>query len=153
MQEAIMATAMLMQKFDFTLVDPNWQMKVKQTATLKPRDLFMHAKLRPGGDVLSLQRDLFHGVSSAASTLYQKEEQTGELQPMSIFFGSNTGTCEGLAERLATSALQRGYQSTIKPLNEGVDAVPIGDPVIFISSSHYEGQPPGQQSWSPCGRC
>lgn len=139
MQEAIMATAMLMQKFDFKLRDFDWKMTVKQTATLKPHNLFMYAKLRPGLDILSLQRDFFH-IGSEAVAL--PREKTDELQPMSIFFGSNTGTCQSLADRLATSALQRGFRCTVKPLNEAVENIPH-NPVVFISSTHYEGHPPG----------
>lgn len=144
-----MATAILMQKLEFSFVDPEWKMTTKQTAVLKPHNLFMHAKLRGGADVVSLQRDLFHGSgdsSSGASTLYPGEEANGDgaLQPMSIFYGSNTGTCESLAERLAVFARQRGFKCTVKALNEAVDRIPIGQPVIFVSSTHYEGQPPGQ---------
>ncbi|KAH9905666.1 cytochrome P450 [Xylariomycetidae sp. FL2044] len=55
MQEATMTTAILLQKFDFRLVDPQWKMALKQTSTIKPRDLFMYAKLGPRVDSLSLQ--------------------------------------------------------------------------------------------------
>ena len=157
LQEATMATAILMQRFDFSLVDPSWTMQTKQTAVLKPANLFMHAKLRRGADVVSLQRDLFHGSSgssgsgpgpgSGASTLYPRDEVNSvgnaELRPMSVFVGSNTGTCDSLADRLAVSARQRGFRCVVKPLNEAVDGIPRGQPVVFVSSTHYEGQPPG----------
>jgi hypothetical protein len=58
MQESILATAMVFQKFDLKFVDPEYKLTVKQTLTLKARDLFMYAKLRPGIDVLTLQRDI-----------------------------------------------------------------------------------------------
>lgn len=59
MQESILAVAVLFQKFDFKLKDPDYKITWKQTLTLKPRDLFIYAKLRPGIDPLSLQKGLF----------------------------------------------------------------------------------------------
>lgn len=43
MQEAIMALAMILQKFNFELVDPNYELEVMQTLTVKPKNLFIHA--------------------------------------------------------------------------------------------------------------
>lgn len=60
MQESILAVAILFQKFDLRFVDSEYKLTVKQALTLKPRDLFMYAKPRPGIDVLNLQRDLMH---------------------------------------------------------------------------------------------
>lgn len=63
MQESILAAAMLFQKFDLKFADPEYKLTVKQALTLKPRDLFIYAKLRPGVDVLTLQRDIMHDTS------------------------------------------------------------------------------------------
>lgn len=46
MQEAIMALAMILQKFNFELVDPNYELEVMQTLTVKPKNLFIHAMPR-----------------------------------------------------------------------------------------------------------
>ncbi|KAH9905667.1 flavoprotein-like protein [Xylariomycetidae sp. FL2044] len=62
---------------------------------------------------------------------------------MSIFFGSNTGTCQGLADRLVATALQHGFTCTTQPLNDAVGGLPITHPVVILSSTHYEGLPPG----------
>ncbi|KAI1382907.1 cytochrome P450 [Hypoxylon trugodes] len=125
MQEAIMATAILVQKFDFRMVDPEWKMAIKQTGTLKPRGLFMYAKLRPSVNILTLQRDL-HKIPTYVD-----------------FFGSNTGTCKGLAERLAVLAKRRGFICAIRPLDETVQNGLLDTrPIVFVSSTHYDGQPP-----------
>ncbi|KAI0023652.1 P450 family fatty acid hydroxylase [Xylariomycetidae sp. FL0641] len=150
MQEAMMTTAILIQKFDFRLANPDYEIKIKQTATLKPRDLHVYAKLRSHIESLGLQRELFHnsvargtGHSSVSiGAVSSTSTEVGVLQPMSVYFGSNTGTCEGLADRLAKLALQRGYECTIKPLDAAVDGLASGTPVVFICSTHYEGQPP-----------
>jgi len=149
-----MALAIMMQKFDFKLKDPDYVMTPKQAATIKPRDLFMYASVRPGVDALSLQRDLFHAsptLYSSANTLHSGDHPThitpgekGESKPMSIFYGSNTGTCEGLAGRLAVLGSQRGFKCSIGPLKEATDRISKDHPVIVITSSHYEGLPPGE---------
>lgn len=155
MQEAILAVAVLFQKFDFKLKDPNYKITWKQTLTLKPLDLFMYAKLRPGIDPLSLQRDLFlgsgsgkgSGQSSLPSDVDMKGTQIGgesELVPMSIFYGSNTGTCEGLASRLAATAPQHGFRATVQPLDAAEKNIPKDRPVVIITSTMYEGQAPGK---------
>ncbi|OTA94897.1 hypothetical protein M434DRAFT_394262 [Hypoxylon sp. CO27-5] len=59
MQEAMVAVAVLFQKFDFSLVDPNYKLQYQPSLNRKPKDLFINARLRPGIDVLSLHRNFF----------------------------------------------------------------------------------------------
>ncbi|KAI9152295.1 P450 family fatty acid hydroxylase [Paramyrothecium foliicola] len=145
MQEAIMAVAILIQNFDFRFMDPNYTLKVKQASTLKPVNLFISAKLRPGISLLSLNRDLFSHASGGikpSSSSSSDAQGSEEMQPMTILYGSNTGTCQNLADRLARTALQHGFRCTIKSLNEGLNSVPTDQAVVVISSTHSEGQPP-----------
>lgn len=140
--------AVLFQKFDFRLQDPNYKLTWKQTLTLKPLDLFMYAKLRPGIDPVSLQKDLFHGSAGHSSLASGAEKVNGhsdesELVPMSIFYGSNTGTCESLASRLAIAALQQGFKGDVQPLDVAKENMPKDRPVVIITSTMYEGQAPG----------
>ena len=60
---------------------------------------------------------------------------------MTILYGSNSGTCEGLAQNLARVAGARGFSVRVDALDSAVDKIPAGQPVVLISSS-YEGQPP-----------
>lgn len=149
MQESTLAAAMLFQKFDFRFVDPEYKLTVKQTLSLKPRDLFMRAKLRPGIDVLTLQRDLLHGPDGTQSVAASREksrdtvgEVSSSLKPLSIFYGSNTGTCQGLADWLAMTAAQRGFQAIVQPLDEAEGNLPKDRPVVLVTSTMYEGQAP-----------
>lgn len=149
MQESILAAAMLFQKFDFRFVDQNYKLTVKQTLTLKPRDLFMYAKLRPQIDVLNLQRDMLHGPSDSKPVATSQEHSQASLKkasislkPLSIFYGSNTGTCQGLADWLAIIAPQHGFQATVKTLDEAEGNVPKDRPVVLITSTMYEGKAP-----------
>lgn len=66
LQEAMVATAILFQKFDFELVDPHYELQYQPSLNRKPKGLFVYARLRPGVDILSLHRDLF--VPAATNT-------------------------------------------------------------------------------------
>ena len=78
-----------------------------------------------------------NGVNGVA----KQTNGTGEKKPMAIFYGSNTGTCQAFAQRLAADASARGYKASVNDLDSAVDKLPRKTPVILISSS-YEGQAP-----------
>lgn len=150
MQEAILATALLFQKFDFRLVDPDYKITIKQTLTLKPGNLYMYAKLRPGKDAVTLPTELVRTSkeTSAPSDTPNSFQATDSgktpegMMPISIFVGSNTGTCQGLAEILAMTALQRKFQAEIQSLDQAVNNLPKDRPVLILTSTMYEGQAP-----------
>ncbi|KAK3324349.1 cytochrome P450 [Cercophora scortea] len=58
-QQAMMVTAILFQKFDFTFVDPDYELQYQPSLHRKAKDLYIRARLRPGVDATSLNRDLF----------------------------------------------------------------------------------------------
>lgn len=150
MQESILAIALLFQKFDFKFVDPKYELAVKQTLTLKPRDLFMYAKLRPGISALTLQREMLSGTGGQDTPAikpdvlvhYSLVEKHQALKPLLIFYGSNTGTCQGLAEILKTTAPQHGFEATVQPLDAAKNNLERGTPIVLITSTMYEGQAP-----------
>jgi cytochrome P450/NADPH-cytochrome P450 reductase len=149
-QEALLVMAMLLQNFDYVLDDPNYELKYKQTLTTKPKDFYMRASLRHGLTANALEHRL--AGSSSATTSRVPASQVSPpaakvldqkaAKPMSIFYGSNTGTCESLAQILATSAASHGFTATVvEPLDAATEALPTDRPVVIITAS-YEGQPP-----------
>ncbi len=136
---------MVLQNFNLRLEDPSYQLAIKQTLTIKPRDLFMRATLREGLDPITLEKNLFGGLANQVQKKHQqldaKASKTSAGKPMSIFYGSNSGTCEGLAQTLAGAANAHGYQATAKPLDMAAEHFPKEQPIVIISAS-YEGQPP-----------
>ncbi|KAH9904906.1 cytochrome P450 [Xylariomycetidae sp. FL2044] len=58
MQEAMVATAVLFQRFDFTLADPNYKLQLQPGFNRKTDNFFMHAELRKGNDVRSLHQSI-----------------------------------------------------------------------------------------------
>ncbi|KAK4142251.1 cytochrome P450 [Dichotomopilus funicola] len=147
-QEAVLVMAMLLQNFDFTLDDPAYQLHYKQTLTTKPKDFYMRASLRDGLTATELEHRLAgDGAASPRSSSPSKRKtqtnsSSGPARPMSIFYGSNTGTCESLAQRLATDAASHGYAATlIDSMDTATDKLPTDRPAVIITAS-FEGQPP-----------
>ncbi|KAK5658189.1 hypothetical protein OQA88_2162 [Cercophora sp. LCS_1] len=143
-QEALIVMAVLLQNFDFVLDDPSYVLEIKQTLTSKPKDLYMRAALRRGMTPTTLAQHFSGEAPKANGTARNKspsrKQQSGK--PMSIYYGSNTGTCESLAQRLASDANFHGFEATIvEPLDAAKEKVPKDQPAVIITAS-YEGQPP-----------
>jgi cytochrome P450 / NADPH-cytochrome P450 reductase len=136
---------MILQNFNLRFDDTSYQLAIQQTLTIKPRDFFMRATLREGLDPVTLEKNLFGGLDQQDQKKHQHLdiERSGATtgKPISIFYGSNSGTCEGLAQTLAGAANAHGYQATVKPLDTAAEHFPQKQPVVIITAS-YEGQPP-----------
>src|SRR5687767_2309476 len=64
-------------------------------------------------------------------------------EPLLIMFGSQTGTAEGLARRLAKEAPQHGFKPKVLSLNEyGKVDLSAGGKALIISSTWGDGEPP-----------
>ncbi|KND90461.1 Bifunctional P450/NADPH-P450 reductase [Tolypocladium ophioglossoides CBS 100239] len=145
-QEAVIAIAMLFQNFNFSLDDPNYNLEVQETLTIKPKDFFMRASLRHGMTPTELEHHLagkgvgehHHEMSRKASSHMSNTQE----KPLAVFYGSNSGTCEALAQRVAADASRHGFRATtVAPLDAANQKIPKDRPVVIITAS-YEGQPP-----------
>ena len=141
-----MVTAMILQNFDMQLDDPAYQLRIKQALTIKPKDLFVRATLREGSPT-----DLDQKIHSNNTGTDRKEQPKGRTSvpnstqanatSMLIIYGSNTGTCQAFAQRLASDATAHGFAPEVKEMDTVVDNLTQECPVIIITSS-YEGQAP-----------
>lgn len=145
-QEAVLVMAMLLQNFNFMPDDPNYHLSIKQTLTIKPKDFLMRATLRHGLTPTQLEHRL--NGTTAPSTPLENSVANLSLQsgakgkPMSIYYGSNSGTCEALAQRLASDAPSHGFSAAVvDSLDAANQNLPIDRPVAIITAS-YEGEPP-----------
>lgn len=135
---------MLLQNFEFSMSDPAYQLVIQSTLTIKPKGFYMRAKARHP-DIESR----FRGPSSSSvkppTTSTQPSASSANpestLPVLSIYYGSNTGTCEAMANSLASSAAAHGFQAKVDILDKATDALPKQGPVVIITSS-YEGEPP-----------
>ena len=147
-QEALLVTALVLQTFDLKLDDPSYEVRVKQTLTVKPRDFFIGATLREGIDATKLQKTIVSDRISLPENDVPVGKPTNHFSgidssksDMLILYGSNTGTCEILAQRLASDSGRFGYRGRVMDMDSAVGTIPRHQTVVVITAS-YEGQPP-----------
>ena len=145
-QEAQLTVCLLLQNFNFRADDPGYKMAISQSLTIKPKGFYMYATLRDGIDPIYLEHKIHNGVEAGqASAKDQKFDEIAHAgaakNAILILFGSNTGTCESLAQTLASVASNRGYEAIVRDLDSATDSVPKDQPVVIITAS-YEGEPP-----------
>jgi cytochrome P450 / NADPH-cytochrome P450 reductase len=61
--------------------------------------------------------------------------------PLLVLFGSNLGTCEGIAHQITDDGRTQGFATTVAPLDDYVEKLPKEGAVVIVSSS-YNGTPP-----------
>ncbi|MFN4295496.1 MAG: bifunctional cytochrome P450/NADPH--P450 reductase [Brevundimonas sp.] len=141
MQEAQMVLTMILQRFTLTEVDPAYQLKVAETLTLKADGFRVHARRRD--DVTARSRSKI--PASAPRTLSpapaSAEVEGGATTPLLVLYGSNSGSCEAFAGRIAQEAAAQGYAALTAPLDDHVERLPRDGAVVIVTAS-YEGQPP-----------
>jgi len=147
-QEALLVLAMLLQNFDFEFENPDYTLTLKQTLTVKPADLKVKATPRDGLRATELGHRLAGTTAPLKSRSAQARNGTaapskGEQgKPLTIYYGSNSGTCQSMAERLAADAFSHGFSaSVIDFVDNATGRLPKDEPVAIITAS-YEGQPP-----------
>ncbi|EWG53308.1 hypothetical protein FVEG_11770 [Fusarium verticillioides 7600] len=144
-QEAILATATILQTFHITKDNPSYQLQIRTALTIKPQGFKIRAKLRNPSFLEGAELGHGSGSGNAASSKTPSKahaaKQEGNSEPISIFFGSNTGTCEALAQSVASSAEENGYAPKVDSLDNAISSLKPNVPVVVITGS-YEGQPP-----------
>ena len=143
-QEALIVTAMLLQYFDFTLENPQYELQLKQTLTIKPKDFHMRAKLRHGLTATQLERSLSSSITTPSSSELHSSKKPSAAghsgKPMTVLYGSNTGTCQAFAQRVASDAPAHGFTAKVDTLDSAKGNLPTDQPLLIITAS-YEGQP------------
>ncbi|TDL21939.1 cytochrome P450 oxidoreductase OrdA-like protein [Rickenella mellea] len=139
-QEAQLVIASVFQSFDLYLEDPSYDLHVKQSLTIKPKDLKMRAVSRPGKTIggLTMKNDT---APKALSEAVQKEEgKKASGHPLYVLYGGNSGTCESFAQRLTSGAGEHGFSASLATLDSVVPNLPTDGPILIVTAS-YEGQP------------
>ena len=140
-QEAQLATIMLLQNFDFALDDPSYQLEIQQSLTIKPKNLYIHATLRREHAIAGGSTGSDHSSAAKKGKIPNAVKEDTSAGNMSIFYGSNTGTCESLANSLASAATAHGYKADVNILDKATETKPKNGPVVIVTAS-YEGEPP-----------
>ena len=140
MQEAQLVLAMLLQRFDFVLDDPSYTLRIHETLTLKPEKLRIRAKARRTGG--SLLRSTVAAPTKPLTPPPAAGIPVGaDATRLLVLFGSNSGSAEAFAARIAGDAPTHGFAPTVAALDNYAGNLPKDGPVIIVTAS-YEGQPP-----------
>ncbi|NHN34444.1 bifunctional cytochrome P450/NADPH--P450 reductase [Paenibacillus agricola] len=164
-QEAVLVLGMVLKHFKIT-DHTNYQLKVKESLTLKPDGFTMKVSARdPKTNLAFIGSDMGTATATATETRTatgtgtgiaapmqdsaQQREQEAALAPtvkahntpLLVLYGSNMGTAEGIARELAEMGRYQGFRSEVAPLNERVGKLPK-EGAVFIVSASYNGRPP-----------
>jgi cytochrome P450/NADPH-cytochrome P450 reductase len=140
MHEAALAIGMILQRF--RLIDIHrYQMHLKETLTIKPDGFKI--KVRPRADK---DRGAFTGrtaATAASSNAATPRARTrpGHNTPLLVLYGSNLGTAEELATRVADLAEVNGFATKLGALDDYVGKLPEQGGVLIFCAS-YNGAPP-----------
>jgi cytochrome P450 / NADPH-cytochrome P450 reductase len=139
MHEATLAIGMILQRFK--LIDhKRYQLVLKETLSIKPDGFKI--KVRPRTD-----KDRGESAGSAATPASAPKAprapttRPGHNTPMLVLYGSNLGSAEELATRMADLAEINGFATRLGPLDDYVGKLPDEGGVLIICAS-YNGAPP-----------
>jgi cytochrome P450 / NADPH-cytochrome P450 reductase len=129
------------------MADSEYSLKLKQTLTIKPDNFYIRAI--PRENVLPLiaapgaskPRSVNPSTKkdTVTTTNIAPEDLEGR-QKIQVLYGSNTGTSEAFAQRIASAASSKGFNASIATLDAATGHLPVGEPVVIITAS-FEGQP------------
>lgn len=157
LHEATLVLGMLMHRFDLDDVT-NYQLRIKQTLTIKPEDFSLGLTIREGrntfvfgnpgmaadsqpatGDVAAATPPAGCPAHLHAASATPKAASHGT--PLLVLYGSNLGSAEDLAYRVANEGAARGFAATVAPLDDYVGRL-AGSPWAVIVTASYNGTPP-----------
>ena len=139
LQEATLVIGMILQRFQ--LIDhTNYELKIKETLSIKPDGFMMKVKQRP-----ELTRSKLVPVS-AADAETSSEKSAAVRRPdhgtkLYVLYGSNLGSTEGVARDIAQSGELNGFDTVMSPLDDYCEGLPTDGPVVIATAS-YNGSPP-----------
>ena len=140
MQEATLVLGMLLQRFKF-LDHSNYQLKIKETLTLKPENFTIKVKERTNAErtivVPTRIEKIAEPVTQKTTQVVVKQHNT----PLLVLFGSNLGTAEDIAHHIAEDGNAKGFKATVAPLDDYTNKLPTQGAVVVVTSS-YNGTPP-----------
>jgi cytochrome P450/NADPH-cytochrome P450 reductase len=137
MHEAALAIGMILQRFK--LIDNHrYQMVLKETLTIKPDGFKI--KVRPRTDK---ERGAYTGPTAATPRTAAPAARTrpGHNTPLLVLYGSNLGSAEELATRVADLAEVNGFATKLAALDDYVGKLPEQGGVLIFCAS-YNGAAP-----------
>ncbi|CCM04888.1 uncharacterized protein FIBRA_07084 [Fibroporia radiculosa] len=144
-QEMLILIPLILQRFDIAMENPSYELEIKQTLTIKPKEFHIRAAPRkgravplaiPSSSLLQARR----GDEKKPSKTTVPVQDTVSNTPVYVMYGSNTGTSETFAQRIASDAASYGFRASIGTLDSFTGKIPTDGPVVIITAS-FEGEP------------
>lgn len=140
MHEAALALGMILQRF--RLIDhTRYQMQLKETLTVKPDGFRIKVRLRADSERAIAPASAAMAAPQATAAAAPVRARPGHNTPLLVLYGSNLGTAEELATRLADLAEVNGFKTKLAPLDDAVGQLPDKGGVVIVCAS-YNGAPP-----------
>ena len=141
MHEAALALGMVLQRFK--LIDhQRYQLKLKETLTIKPDGFKIKVKPREARDRANAPAAVTtSAAATSAAPVAAPAKRPTHNTPLSVLYGSNLGTAEEFAHRLAENAEINGFATHFGALDQNIGAPPK-DAGLVIFCSSYNGAPP-----------
>jgi len=156
MQEALVALATVLHRVDLE-GDSSYELKVKETITLKPSGFTLRARRIPSVATAAAAPAVRPASGAAPAAAALAQPSLAQPSPATngsgngnggahgpsvlVLYGSNMGTSEELARQLAGEGESLGFAVQTAPLDECPAA--LGGPrALLIVTSSYNGNPP-----------
>lgn len=143
MQEATLVLGMILQRFR-PIDHTRYQLKIRESLTLKPDGFKIKVRLRTDRErtsqpsVVSSQLSV---VSRDEQRITDHGQRTRHETPLLVLYGSNMGTAEELARRMAQDGEDNGFSAKVAPLDDYAGRLPK-EGLVVITSASYNGLPP-----------
>jgi cytochrome P450/NADPH-cytochrome P450 reductase len=138
LQEATLVLGMLLHRFK--LIDhTRYQLKIKETLTMKPEGFKLKVRPREARDRHAFETTAPETLTLATAPLGNVRQQHGT--PLLVLYGSNMGTAEEIARRVAGDAEENGFSVKVAPLDDYAGRLPK-EGLLAIVTSSYNGLPP-----------
>ncbi|WP_185984516.1 bifunctional cytochrome P450/NADPH--P450 reductase [Aureimonas mangrovi] len=141
MQEAQLVLSMMLQRFDFVLDDPSYRLKVHETLTLKPEGLRIRVRARHASAVLVRGAPADRQPQPLRRAAVPETKLSEDAPRLLVLYGSNTGSAEAFAQRIAADAAVHGFAAGVSTMDEHAGSLPTSGAIVVVTAS-YEGRPP-----------
>lgn len=134
--EATLAVATILHRFKMH-IDPDYKFELDETITLRPKNFRVRLEKRTDADRYFMEPI----VTEAEKEVQQKTTIVQHQTPFLVLYGSNMGSSEDLALRIAKDAKLYGFDAKVATLDDYSGKLPERG-LIQIVTSTYNGTPP-----------
>ncbi|MFF4219416.1 bifunctional cytochrome P450/NADPH--P450 reductase [Streptomyces nondiastaticus] len=136
LHEATLLLGLLVHRY--RLIDhADYQLKIKQTLTIKPDGFTLELARRAGSE----HRLPAATTSSAPAGQDRPVTRRAAGTTLTLLHGSNLGTCAGIARDLAADGDEHGFSPSVASLDDYVSKLRAAEGPVVIVAASYNGRP------------